>query len=185
MNTMRKICLFALASTLPTHALAEWSGAYAGISFGHNLTNEQSIDDGGISLSVEAESSNSLGVFGGYQAQNGDFVFGGEVAILRAPDLEFRFGDLVSNTNFDILDLKGRAGYSVDNILLLGIAGFSRISANDDNANGFNFGIGVDYDFGNNFVVGAEYLMRRATHDDVVDVDINLDTIALRAAFKF
>ncbi|WP_299084104.1 outer membrane beta-barrel protein [uncultured Ruegeria sp.] len=180
-----KSALLALASALPTHALADWGGAYGGLSLGSNITNELAAQAGDISVNSEADSSITLGVFGGYHVQNGDFVFGGEVAVLRAPDLEFEFNGREFNTDFDLLDLKGRAGYAVNNTLIYGVAGFSRVSENDDDATGFNFGVGADFDFGNNFVVGAEYLARRATFDNDIDIDVDLDTLTLKAAFKF
>ena len=177
--------LLALVCALPTHAFADWNGAYAGFSFGSNTTNNLSTDVDFVSVSADVESSYTLGVFGGYNVQNGNYVFGGEVAVLRAPDLAFEINDVeVLNTDFDILDLKGRVGYAVNNVLFFGVAGFSIISEGTEDADGFNYGVGADLDFGNNFVIGTEYLVRRAS-DDEVDFDFELDTFALRAAFRF
>ncbi|EEE35426.1 conserved hypothetical protein [Rhodobacteraceae bacterium KLH11] len=180
-----KTALLALAVALPTHALADWNGAYVGFSLGTNTTNELSSN---VTGSFEADSSTALGVFGGYTVQNDDFVFGGEVAFLRTPDLEFEVDGREVTFDFGIFDLKGRAGYVVNNILFYGVAGFSRISEQEtgDHANGFNFGVGADYNLGNNFVIGIEYLARRAAFEDgIFDVDLDLDTLALRAAFRF
>lgn len=178
-----KTTLLALATALPTHVLADWNGVHAGLSLGANTINEISGDF----EESEADSSTAFGVFGGYAIQNNDFVFGGEVAFLRAPDLEFDIDGNVYSPDFDILDLKGRAGYALNNILFYGVAGVSRISEseNDDNANGFNFGVGADYDLGNNIVIGANYLARRTKVDVDDDVDVNLDTFAFRTALRF
>ena len=173
-----KTALLALATTLPTDAIADWNGAYVGLSFGANTTNELA---GGFER-FEADSSTAFGVFGGYAVQNNDFVFGGEVAFLRAPDLEFVVDEQELTLDYDILDLKGRAGFVVNNILFYGVAGFSRITESDDDATGFNFGVGADYDLGNSFVIGVEYLVR---HTEFRSVDVNLDTLSLRAAYRF
>ena len=183
-----KAALLALAAALPTRALADWNGAYVGFSLGANTTNELSADG----ERFEADSSTAFGVFGGYATQNNDFVFGGEVAFLRAPDLEFKADEQLEfegdeqevTLDYGIFDLKGRAGYVVNDILFYGVAGFSRITIieGDADATGFNFGVGADYDLGTNFGIGVEYLARRT---DLEGLDVNLDTLALRAAYKF
>ncbi|MFG5379606.1 outer membrane protein [Yoonia sp. R2-816] len=186
-----RTALLALATALPTHALADWNGAYAGLSLGSTVTSELSSDFEGSS---EADPGTAFGVFGGYSVQTGDLVFGGEVALQRAPDLEHEFDEQGFSVDYDIVELKGRAGYAVNDILLYGVAGFSHIKANisrdsgsetDSDTNGFSIGVGADYDLGNNFVIGAEYLARRATFEEDEDVDVALDTLALRAAFRF
>ncbi len=187
-----KTAFVAFAIALPTHVLADWNGAYAGLSFGSNFTSELSAEVSDFSATYEADPSTTFGVFGGYNVQNADFVFGSEVVLLRTSDLEFENDDQDFNADFNILDLKGRAGYVVDDILFYGVAGFSHIKAGfssvseaDNDTNGFNFGVGADYDLGNNFVIGAEYLARRATFEDDIDLDLALDTLALKAAVRF
>ena len=178
-----KVALLALATVLPTHALADWNGAYAGFSLGANTKNELSSD---LEGSIDATSSTAFGVFGGYAVQNNDFVFGGEVAFLRASDIEFEADEEEVALDYGIFDLKGRAGYVVNNILFYGVAGFSHITITqgdaDADATGFNFGVGADYDLENNFLIGVEYLARRT---DFEGIDLNLDTLTLRAAYKF
>lgn len=179
-----KTALLALATALPTHALADWNGAYAGLSLGSTVTNELSGEDDDGSVTYEADPSAALGIFGGYTVQNNDFVFGGEFAFLITPDVGLEVDGEELSFDFDAVDLKGRAGYAVNNILLYGVAGVSRVYAAGAQASGFNIGVGADYDLGNNIVIGAEYLARRAT-DEESDFDAALDTLALRAAFGF
>ena len=179
-----KPALLALATALPTHALADWNGAYAGFSLGSTVTNELSGEDDGSSVTYEADPSAALGIFSGYTVQNDDFVFGGELAFLISPDVELEVeGDDLS-VDFDAIDLKGRAGYAVNNILFYGVAGVSRVYAAGVQASGFNIGVGADYDLGNDIAIGAEYVARRAT-DEESDFDATLDTLAVRAAFGF
>ncbi|MDX8355860.1 outer membrane protein [Cognatiyoonia sp. IB215182] len=180
-----KTALLALATALPTHALADWNGAYAGFSLGSTVTNELSGEDDGSSVTYEADPSAALGIFSGYTVQNDDFVFGGEGVFQLAPDAEFEISGRKITVDLDIFDLKGRVGYAVNNILFYGVAGVSRISVDEVRANGFNFGVGADYDLGNNIVIGAEYLARRATVEEDEDDDVALDTLALRTAYRF
>ncbi len=188
MSHQIKTLVLALATALPTTALADWNGGYAGLALGPNLTNEISAEESGVSVSTEADDSISVGAFGGFNVQNGDFVFGGEVAFSSASDLKFEFEGEEFETDYDIFDLKGRAGYAVDNIMFYGVVGYSIISDEDDEADGFSFGAGAEFDLGNNFAIGAEYLARRAVFDGDdgdVDIDLDLDTLAIRGSFSF
>lgn len=134
-------------------------------------------------LTVEAESRPAFGTFVGYSVKSADFVFGGELDFSIAT--RTRLEEEVLTFDLDVFDLKGRAGYAVDNILLYGVAGLSRIYIGAGRANGINFGVGAAYDLGNNVVIGAEYLARRTTLEDDQDVDVHLDTLSLRAAYRF
>ncbi|MEL6682498.1 MAG: outer membrane beta-barrel protein [Pseudomonadota bacterium] len=176
--------LLAMATALPSSALADWTGGYAGLALGTSLNSEISAEIDDIDVTLDVDNTTVAGLFGGYQVQNGEFVFGGEFALSQASEVT---GDGDLNTDIDILDLKGRAGFAMDNIMFYGTAGFTRLTDDiDDDANGFSFGFGADYDLGSNFVVGAEYLARRATfEDDEFDVDINFDTFTVRGAFTF
>lgn len=156
-----KAALLALATALPTHALADWSAAYSGFSFGSNITNEVLDEEDGVPENYEPESSSTFGVFPGYAVQDGDFVFGGEFAFLITPDVGFESGGDEFSLGFDALDLKGRAGYAVNNALFYSAAGVTRI------------------------YIAVESLARRAASEASVVGDVGLDTLALRAAFRF
>ncbi|MDX8352122.1 outer membrane protein [Cognatiyoonia sp. IB215182] len=178
--------MLALATALPTHALADWNGAYAGLTLGSNFNTEVSTELAGVEVTSDADDTTSVGIFGGINVQNGDFVFGGELALSQASDVEAEVGGETISDDFSILDLKGRAGFAVDNLLFYAVAGFSRLSDGDENANGLNFGVGADFDLGNNAIISAEYLTRRTTFDDEdPEVDVDLDSISIRAALKF
>jgi len=181
-----KTILLALATALPTQTLADWNGAYAGLTLGSNFNTELSAEDSGVSVSADAEDSTSVGIFGGFNVQNDDFVFGGELAFSQANDVEFEIAGETFAGDFDILDIKGRAGFAVDNLLFYGVAGFSRVSDGDEDSSGVNFGVGVDFELGNNAVIGAEYLARRTTFDDEEpEIDLDLDSFSVRAALAF
>jgi len=190
-NSLRIIAL-ATTTLLPTVALADFNGAYAGLSFGPNVKNELTASGGGVSASVDADDSNAIGVFAGYQVQNGDVVYGGELAIANSSDVTFDFGDGDEATgDIRTVDIKGRAGYVFGDIMAYGVLGFSQITSDDnddDNATGFNFGVGAEYVVADNIVIGAEYLARRTSFDeddDGFELDYDLDTFAIRASYQF
>ncbi|MEJ6402210.1 outer membrane protein [Yoonia sp. 2307UL14-13] len=184
MTTLKSVAL-ATTFLLPTAALADWTGGYSGLSFGPNLTNEFTLDNGTDSETFEAEDSNTIGFFGGFLAQSNQIVYGGEIAFSTATDVEFVIdGDSVSG-DIDLFDLKGRVGFDAGEFLPYAVAGISRV---DDDATGFNFGVGVDYAINPSFLVGAEYLARRTTFDDDIDgieTDFDIDTFSIRGSFKF
>ncbi|WP_299751278.1 hypothetical protein [uncultured Tateyamaria sp.] len=156
-----KAALLALATALPTHALADWSAAYAGFSFGSNITDEVPDEEGGVPENYEPGSSAAFGVFPGYTVQIDDFVFGDEFVFLITPDAGLESGGDELSLGFDVIDLKGHAGYAVNNVLFYGAAGVTRI------------------------YIAVESLARRAAGEASVVGDVGLDTLALRAAFKF
>ncbi|MEL6684397.1 MAG: outer membrane beta-barrel protein [Pseudomonadota bacterium] len=173
------------ALILPSTAMAEWSGPYAGLSFGFTAAAEYSQDDGVFAI----DDSRIFGAFAGYQSQSGSLVFGAELAITNAPDAV-----LVDAPEFSILapnvDLKGRLGYDLGDILAYGVVGMSRlnVASSDEEApgNGPNIAFGVDYQVSDQLAVGAEYLVRRIegrAFDE--DITTDLDDLSLRASFRF
>jgi outer membrane immunogenic protein len=62
------------------------------------------------------------------------------------------------------------------------------ISGGEWDIGGINYGIGVDYAISDNFVIGAEYLIRDLSGDNPVGTNsatIDFDTISVRAIYKF
>ncbi|MEJ6641443.1 MAG: hypothetical protein QNL58_14150, partial [Octadecabacter sp.] len=62
------------------------------------------------------------------------------------------------------------------------------ISGGEWDIGGINYGIGVDYAISDNFVIGAEYLIRDLSGDDpggTNSATIDLDMISVRAIYKF
>lgn len=158
-----------------------WNGGYIGLSFGPNITNELT-DSSGV---FEAEETTTFGLFGGYQMQSGALVYGGEIAFSSSNDMTFEFeGTEIATGDYNITDLKARAGFALNNALVYGVGGYSIVSSADD-SDGFNFGIGAEYKTASNLVIGIEYLARQTTFDDNDDVDANLDTLSIRAAFSY
>ena len=62
------------------------------------------------------------------------------------------------------------------------------ISGGEWDIGGINYGIGVDYAISDNFVIGAEYLIRDLSGDNPDGTNIttiDFDTISVRAIYKF
>ena len=181
MKTVIKTIFAASILAAPSYSFADFSGGYVGLLVGPNLKNEFADD----SITFEADDSVSFGFFAGYQVQTGDFVLGGEVAVSSNQDVTFTVGGEDFTGDYGTTDFKGRAGYATGPIMLYGTLGYSLIDADGEDASGFGFGVGADYDLGNNILLGAEYFARRTEDEDFDDVEVNLDTFALRAAFAF
>ncbi len=175
----------ALVAMTPTASIAEYEGGYAGLSFGITANNEASEG----SDSADLEDDGALGLFGGLRARQGNLIYGGEVAISNVSNLNFEDAPSSEAIDVTILDLKISVGTELSGVLAYGVLGFSNFSTDDDNVtgeergSGFSIGAGAVYDLGNNFQLGAEYLIRRAEFDN--DVDLEHDTFTLRAAYSF
>lgn len=185
MNRYLKTFPFALFALLPSGVLADWSGSYSGISVGTITDGELVPDDGDTSV---VESGTTLSGFGGFQLQQGQTVFGGEVAIEQSGNASTEFdGDF----DFFAVDLKGRVGYALDAALVYAVAGFSSATYTDEGGNeldttGYNLGIGVDYLVTPQVVIGAEFLTRVTEGDFEGDsFDVETSTLSVRAAYRF
>lgn len=191
MTRISKLATFFLSVAIPTTTLADFSGSYAGLSLGTLTRGEAKGEIDGETFVNEIDGGAILGGFAGYQIQNGDVVFGGELALTSAKDFELITAeDGPQDRDFLLLDVKARAGYDLGRALIYGTVGLSTIKGagdfdGDDTAEGFNFGFGADYPINNQFVVGAEYLARRVVTEDDVDIDFDVDTFTLRASFQF
>ncbi|PJI92043.1 putative outer membrane protein [Yoonia maricola] len=190
-NSFATTCL--LMAWLPSAGLADWSGGYAGLSLGQSTSGEMSADDEGFTDVSTFETDPILSAFGGYQIQQGLIIYGGEIEIARQTNVDQRFDD-GDELSFDasFIDLKARAGYDLGYSMVYGVLGYSQVNAEaaageDVDFDGASFGLGVDYQFNDQFTLGAEYLARRTTgtNDDGIDADVDFDTLAVRASFNF
>ena len=182
------ISSLALAATFGASAAlaqdaGQWAGYYAGLSY-NNGSADQTYDDGG-EFELEGD---AVGVMAGYNYATGLWVVGVELAYSQ-----LEIGQAGSNFNFEyFLDVKGRAGYAIDNVLFYGTLGGTLTKWNESgdsfNGNGTNYGVGVDYLVAPQVIVGAEYVRRDVTADwadDGSTFDADVDTYSLRVSYKF
>lgn len=151
----------APAAPMELPPVATWAGPYAGISLGYAFSGETTEEFTGESYDVDGWMG---GAFGGFQMQNGAFVYGVEADINYSDmdgEAENFIGsgfDFETDTSVDG-SLRARVGYTVtEDILLYGTGGLAAerremtvtdpvagISETDDNvALGYTVGAGID-----------------------------------------
>lgn len=150
----------------------DWTGAYAGFSFGYTDA-EGPADSSG--------NDTTFGAHVGYDRDFGSFVLGGEV--------EYNWLSLNLSDNQGSLDntasLKLRGGYDFGPALGYVVVGATRAETSTDSDTAAVYGIGVAYPIGDNFVISGEAL--RQNFDDVTRSNGGLDTntFNLRTTFRF
>ena len=128
--------------------VASWAGPYAGISAGYGFSGHAKVHDGGPDIKTKGFVG---GVFGGYQWQQENFVYGAE-ADLGYNGVKGDSGGVNSKGGFEG-SLRARLGYAVTpEILLYGTGGGAlknqKISVpGDSDSNtmlGWTAGVGTD-----------------------------------------
>lgn len=197
--TIKSFAALALASALPLAAPAmaqsshDWSGAYLGLSYGQG--DGTAKDTTTVPhLSFDLQNGNLAGIYGGYLWQQGDFVYGAELAYGKANGIEMP--SIAGDEMGAVLDLKARFGYAFDKALVYGVIGYSKADYDYGGGtpsafklDGIALGIGASYAVTDQIDIGLEYVNRRVKGDDgrVVPnkLDIDFDTISLRIGYSF
>ncbi|MCL3883746.1 outer membrane beta-barrel protein [Marivita sp. GX14005] len=149
----------------------DWTGFYGGLSLGQAWVDaDDDLDD----------SEMVYGVHGGYDYDFGRFVLGGELDYQTGEDLNLGGEDID-----DIVRLKMRAGYDLDRTLVYGVLGAAQLNTDNFDDTGWVAGIGAEYLVTDNVSLGAEYLYHQFDDFDDTNLDIDADTLSLRANFRF
>ena len=172
----------------PAAAAYDWSGFYGGLSYAS--VDPRGTSDAGAADDDGFDDNSTVGVFGGYQIQRGNFVYGGE---LHYTGYDSDFEDFPGFGIEDIIELSGRVGYAFDNLMVFGSLGYAQVDyfGTPDPAigplNGYSVGLGVDYAVTDNVIVGLEYVHRDMDDEvpSVEDMTIEDNSIRLRLAYKF
>tara|TARA_R110000850_G_scaffold162432_5_gene287303 strand:- start:1033 stop:1686 length:654 start_codon:yes stop_codon:yes gene_type:complete len=151
------------SAVVSTVSVTDWSGFYAGVSYGFVQDSMASYQNGafGGNLFVGGD---SFGGFAGYNFQRANFVYGAELGYTAGP-FAAREGFHTLTTQ-DYLDLKLRLGYSMGKVLFYGFAGYSTATFYEDSVapattiDGLNYGVGVDYQITERIFAGVEYVAR-------------------------
>jgi len=142
-----------------------WQGAYAGIHLG----------GGQIRTNAGNDSAMIAGGHAGYLMQRGQFVAG--------PEVEINWnGWEVGGSEVDATaQARIRAGMAVDNLLVTGSVGYSRMWADGDSEGGLALGAGADMAITDKIIGGAEYV-----HTNIGGgADITTHEIRGRLSYKF
>lgn len=171
-----------VASAMPAPVTSDWTGSYIGGSLGY-----AKIDGSfnGADLFSGTPDGASYGVHAGYNRDFGRFVAGGE--------LQYDATDVQEGSSFlkfdSIARAKVRVGYDAGVFMPYVTTGVAKASisnssfAGDDT--GAFAGLGVDYRYGQKFIVGAEILQNQFDDFDGSGVDLDATTAALRLSFRF
>ena len=148
----------------------DWTGGYAGLSFGSLSADADDFDD----------SEAVYGLHGGYDYDFGQFVLGGEIDFQSGDDIEL--GDVEVD---NVVRAKIRGGYDLGRTLVYGTIGAAQLNTDDADDTGVVGGVGIEYKVTDRFTVGGEYLAHRFDDFDDSDVDVEADTVSLRGSFRF
>lgn len=169
-------------------AVHDWSGAYAGLSYG---TASADLQYPQIGLTYDLDGGSVAGLHAGYLFQSGSFVYGGELAYGVVSDLPvpgFETEDGIDR----VIDLKARGGYAVNRALFYGVVGYSRSPVTADSAkakmDGVSVGIGAEFAMSERLSVGLEYLSRDVSgipDQSTIVSEASVNTFSLRVGISF
>ncbi len=180
------------AAAAPADA-TNWSGAYAGLSFGRSSGDLEDLTNGGA---FEYDDGRVLGAFVGYNLQRGSLVYGGELGFGRVSDMTLVGAILGGDDTLDsLLDLRGRVGFAFGNALVFGSVGYAKanttINGTDSaSLSGTSYGLGLDYKLGSRAFVGVDYVRRNVdgtntNPGNTFDIESDIDTVNLRVGLSF
>jgi len=185
------IAVLGSASMAVSANAADWSGPYIGGYYSADSGEDYYPDN--FDTQYYALVGDSYGIFAGYNMDQGNYVFGLEVAtaigidLIEETDPDWIFGSMT--------DLKFRVGYKSGNALPYVLVGGSMAEFGDipdgdvDTLTGLVAGAGVDYMFSGGFFVGAEYLYRDMYKDNFAgegyEVFSQVSSFQVRAGMKF
>jgi opacity protein-like surface antigen len=171
----RLACAAALAALFaPAMAQsADWTGWYGGAQLGYADVSTTAPGVNG--------SGGFFGITGGYDYDFGTFVLGG------ALDYDWASIDLGSGLKLkDVFRAKIRAGYDAGPTLIYITGGY--VDAKIDplgRDDGYYYGVGLDYLVTPQWAIGGEILGHRFKNFKASGVDADVNTIALRAMYRF
>lgn len=171
----------------------DWSGFYAGGTFGSGTGGDMEYDTNGSLITYDSlEPGSSYGAFAGYNIQRDKLVYGGEISYSQVSTPGFGPIGFPNETFNYFVDGKARVGYAMNNMLAYGFAGYTSSEFEFDggpvySGGGLNYGVGVDMMVGTNMFVGVEYIVRDlaiGTGGDQVQ-NTNINALQVRAGWKF
>ncbi|MBF9042050.1 outer membrane beta-barrel protein [Rhodobacterales bacterium HKCCE4037] len=156
------------------------------VGYGHGTGNQL----GGTQtapLNIDLDYDGAVyGAFAGYNFQNGAMVYGGEVRFLHGNIADDTTGFEVNS----LIDLRGRIGYAPsDSFMVYGALGYTlaqATAASDFDMDGFNAGIGAEFNVSESFFIGADLTARQLEGTlGGTEYDADVHTATIRAGFRF
>ena len=161
----------------PAPVIPAWTGFYAGASLGYgDVSGSTTIGDDMNGL--------TYGLHAGYMFDLGTVVLGAEAEFMGADITDDTIGlDLDS-----VARAKLRAGYDAGAFLPYVTAGYAQATTSgaiDDSGDGYFYGAGLDYKFGQNVIVGAEVLQHEFEDYAGSGIDVSATTFGARVSYQF
>lgn len=198
MRTVDRALAAVVVSLIPVVAQAQdWSGAYAAVTLSDTTVSLDEYRDGTL-LENYAMEGRSGGLAVGYNLQNGNWVYGaelaysaGEVGLVRRPADNYLDG---------MVDLKARAGYAAGKVLWYGSVGWAQagryyagpVPNEPVTASGVTYGLGVEALLTDRVFAGIEMQQRDLKIDEgeiggfLTDrEDYDVRTVTLRLGMRF
>ena len=174
----------------PAMASADgWDGLYIGAQIGRTSGDYRYQTDG-----HESATTITIGGFAGYNyTLDGGLLLGGEIAYAYGSGKDDGL-DALEPMTLSVFDAKARVGFAADQLLVYAFGGVSSVTdTHDDESdaetgtfNGFNYGLGVDFNVTGSAFIGVEYIRRELTEDnDENDATLASDSLALRVGTTF
>lgn len=171
----------------PTATVADWSGAYGGLSYNSIAATTEYVNP--ASGPFDFIDTEEVGIFGGYNWQRGNLVYGGELSYM---DHGIGLVAFPAETAGSIIELRGRGGYAFGNALVYGFLGYATsdytIGATSWDVSGASYGIGMDYLITDSLFAGLEFSQRQMSgesNNPGQDQDSTVNAISLRVGYKF
>lgn len=173
----------------PASPAYDWSGLYLGAHLLH--LEPIGFSDNGFYDDDPWEDRSAVGLFAGYNAQDGAFVYGGELAFTHYDSGNENFpGEVLEH----FVELRGRVGYAIDNVLIYGALGLSSQNwtngGDDVPLHGYTAGLGVDYALTDNWFAGAEFAYRELDNEETGgfaddQIIVRERSVRLRIGYRF
>lgn len=172
MKLIRALLTALLIAAAPVVWAEDWTGPYAGFSFGYTDANGPGSSGG---------NTGSIGANIGYDLDFGNFVLGGEFEYDRLDlDLGSSEGSLDS-----VSRLKLRGGYEFGSALGYVVVGAARANTSGDSDTAAVYGIGVAYPVGKRLIISGEALRQNFNNVTQSRGDLDTNTFNLRTTFRF
>lgn len=208
---------FALSSPSFAGPSGSWTGLYvgaqAGYAWGEDKIMDQEISSGVSDWNDEFDLDGTTGgIYGGYNYQNGPWVFGvegdAEIADVEGDNPNWPFGDTITAKITSQGSARGRVGYVYNNnVMFYGTGGIAfaniktrylsgvAIDSYDQMRSGWTLGAGVEYAFAPNWTARLDYRYadfgRITNHAATTDSgwnyhnDITEQAVRIGVAYKF
>jgi opacity protein-like surface antigen len=173
----------------PRVAAHDWSGLYGGVQLAYH--EPSGFSDAGFYVDDPFEAAPAGGLFAGYNFQTRAFVYGAEVlASFYEGENEAFPGEFLEH----VLEVRGRAGYAFQDVLIYGALGLSSQTWSDNvgdiTLNGYSAALGVDYAINDAWFVGGEVSYREVSNDAGFgflsnEIIVREESFRLRVGYRF